>query len=71
MKIHKKSLTKRVTIERLRKQKGAEKLIAKLRSGDEVWEWKVGDVFRLGAAGGFVIVRNGEPTEDVVQTFTG
>jgi hypothetical protein len=71
MKINKKSLTKKVNPEGLRKEKGFEKLLTKLRKGDEVWEWKVSDPTRLGAAGGFVIVRDGEPTEHTIQTFTG
>jgi hypothetical protein len=71
MKINKKALTKPVSVDGLRKQKGFDKFLKNLRKGDEVWEWKSGDITRLGAAGGFVIVRDGEPTEHVVQTYTG
>ncbi|MFN8372626.1 MAG: hypothetical protein U0694_07085 [Anaerolineae bacterium] len=71
MKIDKKALTKPVSVEGLRGLKQFDKLLKKLKRGDQVWEWKVSDPTRLGAAGGFVIVRNGEPTDDAVQTFTG
>ncbi len=71
MKIDKKSLKKRVSVDKLPKQKGFETFLSKLRSGDEVWEWKTDSLFRFGAAGGFVIVRDGEPTDDVFQTYTG
>ena len=54
MKIDKKSLTKPVSIDDLQKQKTFKKFLTNLRRGDEVWEWKAGDLLRLGAAGGFV-----------------
>jgi hypothetical protein len=71
MKVDKKSLTKPVNVDELKKQKSFDKFLKNVKRGDEVWEWKVSDVVRLGAAGGFVIVRNGEPTEHVMQTYTG
>jgi hypothetical protein len=71
MKVNKKSLTKAVKVEDLRKDKGLQGFLANVRSGDEVWEWKTTPLLRLGTAGGFVIVRNGEPTEHVFQTYTG
>ena len=71
MKINKKSLTKPVSVDELKKQKSFKTFLKNVKRGDEVWEWKVSDPTRLGAAGGFVIVRDGEPTEHTVQTFTG
>jgi hypothetical protein len=71
MKIDKKALTKPASVDDLKKQKAFKKFLTNVQRGDEVWEWKVSDVMRLGAAGGFVIVRNGEPTEHSIQTFTG